>query len=193
MILELLQKRYSVRRFEDRNVPEEVLGAILEAGRLSPSGGNEQPWMFGVVTDGELIHKIAEAAYGQEWITGAPLLIVLCTRVIADSLGAREIQKKRFPEHADAIDVMDKDLYTSLNLEEHQTKIAGTHMVLTGLEHGLGSTWVSHFEVKKVAPLLKLSADYIPSEILVFGYPADENTSAPKKPLEDLVFYNYMD
>ena len=174
-------------------MPGEVIRDILEAGRLSPSGGNEQPWMFGVVTDRDLIRKIAETAYGQEWIAGAPLLIVLCARVISDWQGDREIQKKRFPEQAYAIDALDKDLYTVLNLEEHQTKIPGAYMTLTALEYNLGATWVSHFHVKKVAELLRLADEYMPSEILAFGYPADENTKAARKPLKDVVFYNTAD
>lgn len=52
MIVELLKTRFSVRRFQDRPVPEAVLQDILEAGRLSPSGGNEQPWAFGYPEQG---------------------------------------------------------------------------------------------------------------------------------------------
>jgi len=193
MTIELLKKRYSVRKFEERKIPQEVLEELLEAGRLSPSGGNEQPWLFGVVTDADLIGRIAGTAYGQKWIAGAPLVIVLCARIIEDSMGGREIQKKRFPRLAHTIDALSKDLYSALNLEEHQTKIAGAHMALAALEHGIGSTWVSHFDVNKVAELLRLPEGYLPSELLVFGYPADANVEAPRKPLEDVVFYNCHD
>jgi nitroreductase len=62
--------------------------------------------------------------------------------------------------------------------EEHQTKIAGTHMVLAGLEHGVGSCWVSDFDVQALSVLLNLPKNILPSEILVFGYP-----DRPMKPL----------
>ena len=42
IILDLLRKRVSVRKFQDKPIPEDVLQEIPEAGRLSPSGGNEQ-------------------------------------------------------------------------------------------------------------------------------------------------------
>jgi len=87
MITQLLRSRSSARRFEDRPVPDDVLAEILEAGRLSPSGGNEQPWIFGVVTDRDLIGQIAEAAHGQTWIAHAPLLIVLCVTSVTDARG----------------------------------------------------------------------------------------------------------
>jgi nitroreductase len=46
---------------------------MLEAARLSPSGGNEQPWMFGVITDRLLIKQISKLAHGQKWIASAPI------------------------------------------------------------------------------------------------------------------------
>jgi nitroreductase len=84
---------------------------------------------------------------------------------------------------------MDQDLYWALNQEEHQTKIAGTHMALVALEHGVGSCWVSMFEVKCLAQMLNLPRGTIPSEILALGYPA-ERKSTRKKALEEVVFYN---
>jgi nitroreductase len=191
MIIDLLRKRYSVRRFQDRPVPEYVLREMLEAGRLSPSGGNEQPWRFGVITDRGLIEQIARVAYRQSWIARAPLLVVLCTAVVGDERGGRDIQCDRFPEYAGEIAGLDQGLYWALNQEEHQTKIAGAHMALAALEHGVGSCWVSRFQVKRLAELLNLPAGVMPSEILAFGYPERQDRPAPKKPLEEVVFYDW--
>lgn len=190
MIVELLKKRVSVRQYRDAPVPEEVIQTILEAGRLSPSGGNEQPWLFGVVTDKDLIVEIAELAYKQKWIAQAPLLIVLCTVGVGDERGGRDIQRMRYPEYAAAIDEMEHDLYLALNQEEHQTKIAGSHMVLAALECGVGSCWVSRFEVRRMAGLLGLPKGCLPSEILVFGYPEVAGQPSQRKSKDELVFRN---
>jgi nitroreductase len=190
IITELLTKRFSVREFQPKPVPQVVLSDILEAGRLSPSGGNEQPWAFGVITEPELIRQIAQIAHRQHWIESAPLLIVLCTLPVADSNGGRDIQIQRFPEFAQKIAEIDPDLYWALNQEEHQTKIAGTHMALAALEHGVGSCWVSRFNVRQLAQLLNLPANYLPSEILVLGYPKELRKPTPKKDHSELVFYN---
>jgi nitroreductase len=85
---------------------------------------------------------------------------------------------------------MDQALYWALNQEEHQTKIAGAHMAMAALEHGVGSCWVSRFEVKRVAELLRLPTGVIPSEILVFGYPRQKHAPIQKKALDEVVFYN---
>jgi nitroreductase len=190
MITTLLSQRRSVRAYQPTPIPDDILQDILEAGRLSPSGGNEQAWRFGVITDGVVIAQIAEAAHNQDWIATAPLLIVLCTCPVPDELGGRDIQIDRYPEYAEGILAMLPDLYTRLNQEEHQTKIAGTHMALAALEHGVGSCWVSRFVSSQVAKILDLPAEVQPSEILVMGYPLEQRSMRPKKPLEELVFYN---
>lgn len=45
-LLEVILKRRSVRRFADRDIPDDVFSAILEAGRLAPSTVNLQTWTF---------------------------------------------------------------------------------------------------------------------------------------------------
>lgn len=161
---------------------------MLEAARLSPSGGNEQPWMFGVATDCALIKQISKLAHGQKWIASAPLVIVLCTVCVEEERGGRDIQKHRYPHFSSEIAQMPQDLYWALNQEEHQTKIPGTHMVLAALEQGLASCWVSRFNVMGVAELLHLPAHCLPSEILVFGYPEFKQEPRSKKSLEEIVF-----
>ncbi len=190
MILDLLKKRASVRRFSEREIDNAIIDYIIEAGRLSPSGGNEQPWKFGVITNKEKINKIARIAYNQRWIENSPLVLVLCTKIISQEAGGRFVQESRFPEWKEEIEGMNQELYGRLHLEEHQSKIPGTHMILAALEHGVFSTWVSYFEVEKINKLLELPEDYIASEVLVFGYPAGEVRVKSKKQKEEVVFYD---
>ena len=188
MILDLVRKRYSVRSFRTTPIAESILHDMLEAGRLSSSGGNEQAWRFGVITDPSVIERVAKAAYQQKWIGTAPLLIVLCTQRVQDENGGRNIQVQRFPEWADAMMSMDSRLYSALNSEEHQTKIPAVHMALAALEHGIGCTWVSRFEVRSVAGIIAVPDGYLPSEILAFGYPTENGKQAKKKRLDEIVF-----
>lgn len=188
MILDLIKKRKSVRKFTGDAVPKEVIEYILECGRLSPSGGNEQPWKFGVITDRMLISEIAQIAYNQNWIKNASFLIVLCTYNVDKARGGRDVQKARYPMLAKIIEDMDDEIYTKLHLEEHQSKIPGTHMVLAALEHGIGSTWVSYYEVDKLTKLLNLPNPYIASEVIAFGYPAENGKVTKKKSLDDIIF-----
>ncbi|WP_346889893.1 nitroreductase family protein [Clostridium sp. UBA1056] len=82
MLLDLLRNRTSIRDFTGEDISMEVIKYILEAGRLSPSGGNEQSWKFGVIIDKDMIKKVSEIAYNQKWIESASILIVLYTCIV---------------------------------------------------------------------------------------------------------------
>lgn len=190
MLLDLLKTRYSCRNFSEKPIPSGIISYILECGRLSPSGGNEQPWKFGVITDKKLICQLAQAAsvnYRQDWIGRSPLVIALCTQVLASENG--EIAMRRFPTFHDDLQKLDKKLLTAMSMEEHQTKIPGEHMVLAALEHGIYSTWISSVDCEKVAELLNVQ-NYLVTNLIAFGYPATAGKSVRKKKLDDIVFTN---
>jgi nitroreductase len=65
-------------------------------------------------------------------------------------------------------------------------------MALAALEHGVGTCWVSRFEVSRVARLLGLPEGTMPAEILVLGYPKETRAPTHKKPVEEVVFYNVL-
>jgi nitroreductase len=81
----LLQERWSPRAYAPRPIEEEKLLSVLEAARWSPSGGNQQPWSFVVVTrDDAEVHKgLIEAMTGRNpaWADKAPMLLVAVARL----------------------------------------------------------------------------------------------------------------
>lgn len=56
---EAIEKRKSIRDYEDTPVPEEKLLGVLEVARLAPSGGNRQRWKFIVVREDKIRQKLA--------------------------------------------------------------------------------------------------------------------------------------
>ena len=124
------------------------------------------------------------------WIIIASFLVVLCTYNLDKSHGGRDVQKARFPRHSKTIEDLEDDIYTKIHMEEHQTKIPGTHMVIAALEHGLGSTWVSYFDVDKLTHLINLPKSYIASEIISFDYPVIDEKVTVKKSFNEVVFCN---
>jgi nitroreductase len=69
-----------VRRYADRPIPPEVQQRILEAGRVSGSSRNRQPWRFVVLTDREAIERAAEAVWAADNVLGAALVIGVIVR-----------------------------------------------------------------------------------------------------------------
>ena len=62
-----IKPRRTVRDFSDRPVPKVVIEEAIRAAGTSPSGANQQPWHFAVVTDRNLKRQIREAAEEEEW------------------------------------------------------------------------------------------------------------------------------
>jgi nitroreductase len=51
MIKDLMQMRSSIRKFQKKPISDNDIYLIIEAGRYAPSGGNEQPRIFGIIND----------------------------------------------------------------------------------------------------------------------------------------------
>ena len=62
---EVVRSRRSVRKFKRDPVPEEHLRQILDAARLAPTSGNQQPWKFLVVRDRVLLDRLKDVCIEQ--------------------------------------------------------------------------------------------------------------------------------
>ena len=69
----------STRPFTKESVDSVSLHRILEAGRKAPSAKNRQPWRFVVVQNETIRAKIESAAFGQEHVGQAPVIIAACS------------------------------------------------------------------------------------------------------------------
>ena len=79
---DVILSRRSVRSFNDKKIPSDILGKILNAGRLAPSSQNKQCWRFIVVFDEEIKKKLAlKSGFISKvnfFIKNAPVIIVTC-------------------------------------------------------------------------------------------------------------------
>jgi nitroreductase len=74
--LAIVSKR-DTRRYADLPIPEDVVERILDAGRVTGSASNRQPWRFLVVEDAERREQLADAVYEPTNIRGAKLVIAI--------------------------------------------------------------------------------------------------------------------
>lgn len=84
----------AVRAFQSKPIPAEQIQRIVEAGRLTGSGSNQQPWHFIVVDEPAELKQLAEMARTGPYIAQAPVAIVVVIERngIAVSDGSRAIQ-----------------------------------------------------------------------------------------------------
>lgn len=166
-VREAIQRRRSVREFvPDRPLGEGELGELLEAATWAPSAGNAQPWRFIVVRDRALREALALAAGGQEFVSQAPVVIVVC----ADLARARQAYGER-----------GVSLYC---LQDTAAAIQNIH--LTAVSLGLGTCWVGAFDEGAVAELLRLVRDLRPVALIPVGYPARAARPRPRRSLPEV-------
>ena len=73
-----------MREYADRDLPDDVVRRILEAGRLAGSAVNRQPWRFLAVRDRDLLDRLADTVYASDNLRGAKLAVAI---VVSDSPG----------------------------------------------------------------------------------------------------------
>jgi len=167
-VFETIATRRSIRKYTAQDIPMEILGIILDAGRYAPSAGNVQNWRFVIIKNKENKQKTAEAAMQQMWIAQAPVIILVCaeTEKIKQFYGIRG-----------------ERLYSIQNCAA-----AIQNMLLTAHSLGLASTWIGAFDENMLRRAIEIPEDIRPQAILPFGYP-DEIVPAPTHYTLDNVCY----
>lgn len=74
--MDIIETRKSVRKYLDKEIPNDVLKQILEAGRLAPSWMNSQPWKFIVVKNQETKNLLSKLSSNQPHVRYANAVIV---------------------------------------------------------------------------------------------------------------------
>ncbi len=160
-----IRLRRSIRDYESREVEEDKLVRVLDAGRLSPSAGNRQERRFVVVTDARTRKSLSEAANNQTFVAQAPVVIAAC------SVETEYVMKCGQPAYP--ID----------------TAIAVDHMTLQAVEQGLGTCWIGAFDEKKVKEILNIPNTVRVVQLLTLGYPSTVPRPTSRKSLEEIVMW----
>jgi nitroreductase len=167
-VLEVIQKRRSLRKYKGDSIPEDVLQRVLEDVRLAPSGKNYQPWKFIIVQDKELKEKLAQASAEQFFMAEAPIIIVGCG-FPDDSYSRMGRYMKSWP-----VDVT----------------IALEHLILQAAEEGLGTCWIGSFEETEVKSILNIPENVRVLALTPLGYPDETPPYRGRKRLDEIVSYN---
>jgi nitroreductase len=175
-MLELIISRQSDRKYSDKPVEKEKLDRIIEAARMSPSANNEQPWKFIIVTEPDLLSKVAKAAsakiFGMNMFVGqAPVMIVLVR------------EKPDLSSKVGAI-IKNKD-YSLIDIG-----IASENICLQAKAEGLGSCMIGWFDEKMLRKLLGIPRSKRVELIITLGYSLSDWREKKRKPAEATVSYN---
>ena len=165
MILPLIQKRRSVRKYQSRPIEPEKVHALVEAALRSPSSMGTNPWEFVVVDDPDLLGRLSKAKpHGSSFIKNAPLGVVVSADAQRSTVWVED------------------------------ASIACTYIQLTAESLGLGSCWIQirdrmHDEKTPaeayVAEVLNIPKKLKVEAMIAIGYPDEQKAPHGK---DDLLY-----
>lgn len=173
IVLDIIKKRYSCRRYRLDQVDRSRLAVMKEAVRWAPSACNRQPYTFLFISDEKTIKEIAQAvplgpASVNTWIATAPLIVA--------AVGKPELVWHRMTQ------VIDTDYHRT------DAIIAMDHLSLVATEMGLGTCWVGWFHRKKVGKILEIKSGEEVVILMTVGFPESSPSSRkPRKELDELI------
>ncbi len=151
--------RSSVRLYDDRIVRDIDVQRVINTAIHAPSAGNRESWDVVLVTDEGLREMLSDAAFSQEHVAKAPVLLVVVANYVRSM--------SRYGERG--------ILYA---LED--ATIAATYMMLAAHVLHLGTCWVGAFEEETVRTILNLPMHIRPVTILTLGYSTELEVSPPR-------------
>ncbi|WP_461833782.1 nitroreductase family protein [Desulfothermus sp.] len=163
IIMKVIRERRSIRKFEEKDIPLDNIKTILEAGRWAPSGMNNQPWRFLVISKDDVRKESLATCtkYGKIILRANKLVVVL----------------------------IDKQVMYNETKDHQAIGACIQNMLLAAHAMGLGAVWLGEIlnNEEKVLEILKLDKQkYGLMAVIALGYPAQEGKSS-RKPLKELL------
>ncbi len=164
--LEALKTRRSIRKYQNKKIPDETIHEILNCSMFSPSAFDTQPWQFIVIDKKEMFPDILKVASHAEMITGASHAIIIC--------GDNKAQEN-----------------TGLLIQD--ISAATENLLLAAHALGIGAVWTGIYPfdeiVKGIKDFFNLPENILPVTMVVLGY-GDESPEQPERYKEEKVHFN---
>lgn len=148
--LSLAKKRYSLRKFDQKQVEEEKINKIIEAGYIAPTAHNYQPQKIYILKTQKSLDKIRELT---SHTFNAPLVLLV-------GYDINLAWKNNYIENKDS-GIMDVSIVT-------------THMMLEACDLGLESLWALSFDPRQIEKAFDIEDNIKIECILSIGYPREE-------------------
>ncbi len=175
-MLSLMKSRQSERKYLDRPVERDKIERIAEAGRLSPSACNGQPWHFVVVDEPSLRNEVAAATESQvlrmnSFVKEAPVLIV--------------VVRKKSNLTSRAGDLLKQKDYSLMDIG-----IATASMVYQAAAEGLGTCIIGWVDSRRIRKVLSIPSTEKVELVISVGYTDNRLRDKSRKPPEEVITFN---
>lgn len=191
-MLNAIQNRRSIRKYQSRPVPKTLLEQVLQAGRLAPSSKNRQPWRFIVYTGPAKTRLMLAMEQGLQREAQQPLLPESAPYLASAHNTLRIMQQA--PALIFILNALGQSLQTNLTMDERVAEICNAqsigaavqNMTLAATELGLGSLWIcdTYFAYPELCAALRTEGKLCAA--LALGYAAEEPPTRPRLALEQI-------
>ena len=171
---QLVDQRYSCRKYAERPVEPEKLQRVLEAGRKAPTAKNNQPQRVFVVQSEEARARLAEAT---AMVHDAPIALAV-----------------GYAKDEASVIAMDAYYDGSYCAGTQDASIVATTMMYAAAEEGLASLWIRGYDTGKIRAALDIPENVELVMLLALGYAAEEGGGPSpmhesRRPLDETVMY----
>ena len=181
-VIDNIKNRRSVRLFEHKPIPKNILEKIINAGNAAPSGMNTQNWRFAVVQNPSVRRKFAEVTLPKyrEWLKNAPETVKNLRAEID-----KKVEDPVYYSAAAVIFVIGRGMVKDLDCP-----MVCQNMMLAAHSLGVGSCWVYMGQLALTDPEVCSIIDVKEGESvygpIIFGYPKNGQfpPAPPKKPAD---------
>jgi len=175
-LMEVIKERRSIRKYEEKDIPEELVNRVLDAVKWTPSWVNTQCWEVIVVKD-KIIKERLQATISKgnpaaKSIVTAPVVLAVCGR-----LGKSGYYK-------DKVSTKFGDWYMfDLGLATQNLCLMAHHL-------GLGTVIVGLFDHDRAGEILKLPEGFELVVLIPMGYPAKTPSAPKRREINEFTHYN---
>ena len=174
--LDIIKGRRSIRKYQEKEISDELLNQILESVQWAPSWANTQCWEVIVVKDAGVKNELAEAVPksnpARKHFTEAPVILVLCGKLQSSGYYKGQVTTK-FGD------------WFMFDLG-----LAAQNIVLTAHQLGLGTVITGLFDHEKAASVMGVPEGYELVSLIPLGYPAHESSAPKRRAISDFTHYD---
>jgi len=150
-------ERRSIRKYSTKQVSDDLIMQVLEAGRWAPSADNAQPWEFIVVKDLETRKRLSKLSFWGRFLAQAPVAIAIVT------------DPRKSSTH-----VIDGACATQ-------------NMMLAAWELGLGTCWIANLNTNETKRILGIPKELYVITVTPLGFPEEIPPRPNRRELRDLI------
>lgn len=196
---EIMQNRYSCRKFSGEKLPDDLVREIIDLTRLSPSSCGLEPWIFIVISSRDDLESLGEICNDQDHVKTCSHAVIIMARndlkTSCEYLKSSVMRRANTPEKygkamkyftAKFDDKTDADIATYAS---KQCYLATANLVNIAQSLDVKSCIIAGFDAKKLREFAALSSNFSPVLVVALGRGETNSRQKIREPLENVMIW----